>query len=278
MRSTRILRILDDIGRVAVIGAVALCVAFLVVPILMTVVMSVDSRNFLGRFPPTGLSFKWFQTFFTDAYYLGGLKTSLILAASTTVICTSIGVCTALALYRADFKGRDAIAALFLSPLVVPGVVIGFAMLLYMSYLGVTDGFVRLLAAHVLVALPYTIRATLAGLTGIKPSYVEAALSLGASERRAFWDVTFPLAKTGIATGAVFAFAFSMDDVAVSMFLTDPKNYTLPIALVSMMRSQFDLTIAAAAVVMIASSAVLMLVLDRIVGLDRVIGQGVFRS
>lgn len=278
MRSMRINRFLDDAGHVVVIVAVTLCVTILVAPILMTVVMSVDARTFLGPFPPTSLSFKWFKNFFTDAYYLGGLKTSLILAVSTTIVCTSVGACAALALYRADFKGRNAIAALFLSPLVIPGVVIGFAMLLYMSYLGITDGFVRLLAAHVLVALPYTIRATLAGLTGIKPSYIEVAQSLGANEWRAFWDVTFPLAKTGVATGAIFAFAFSMDDVAVSMFLTDPKNYTLPVALVSMMRSQFDLTIAAAAVVMIASSVVLMLVLDRIVGLDRIIGQGVFRS
>ena len=57
-----------------------------------------------------------------------------------------------------------------------------------------------------------------------------------------------PLIRTGIVTGAVFAFAISMDDVAVSMFLTDPPPYTLPVALVANMRASFDLTIAAAAV------------------------------
>ena len=77
-------------------------------------------------------------------------------------------------------------------------------------------------------------------------------MSLGANERQAFWDVTFPLARTGIVAGAIFAFAFSMDDVVISLFLSDPTTYTLPVALISMMRANFDLTIAAAAVMLIA--------------------------
>jgi putative spermidine/putrescine transport system permease protein len=87
-----------------------------------------------------------------------------------------------------------------------------------------------------------------------------------------------PLSKTGIAAGAVFAFAFSMDDVSVSLFLTDPKTYTLPVAMVNMMRSQFDLRIAAASVVLIAFTVLLIFVLDRVVGLEKVIGQGVYRT
>lgn len=101
---------------------------------------------------------------------------------------------------------------------------------------------------------------------------------LGANERQAFWDVTFPLARTGIVAGAVFAFAFSMDDVAVSLFLTSPDTYTLPVAMVSMMRTNFDLTIAAAAVVLMLFTVGLIVVLEWIVGLDRLIGTGVFRS
>ena len=82
----------------------------------------------------------------------------------------------------------------------------------------------------------------MAGLAGIDRSLTEAALILGATERRAFWDVTFPLARTGIVSGAIFAFAVSMDDVAVSIMLTDATTYTLPIALISSMRANFDLT------------------------------------
>ena len=114
---------------------------------------------------------------------------------------------------------------------------------------GLYDGFSRLLGGHVIVTIPYTIRATLASLVGIRRTMIEAALSLGANERQVFWNITFPLAKTGIVAGAVFAFALSLDDVAVSLFLADPKTYTLPVALISMMRANFDLTIAAASVI-----------------------------
>ena len=164
------------------------------------------------------------------------------------------------------------------SSLVVPGVVVGFALLLFFSFVGIFDGFTRLLGGHIIITVPYTIRTTLAGLVGIRPSLTEAALSLGATERKAFWDITFPLAKTGIVAGAVFAFAFSMDDVAVSMFLTDPTTYTLPVALISMMRANFDLSIAAAALLLISFTLVLILVLDRLVGLDKLIGQGIYRG
>jgi ABC-type spermidine/putrescine transport system permease subunit I len=120
--------------------------------------------------------------------------------------------------------------------------------------------------------------ATLAGLTGIRPSLREAAMTLGASERQVFWDITFPLAKTGIVAGCVFAFASSLDDVAVSVFLYDPDSYTLPIALISYMRANFDLSVASAAVFLAAITFVLVLVLDRAVGLDKIMGQGIYRT
>ena len=113
---------------------------------------------------------------------------------------------------------------------------------------------------------------------GIRKTLTEAALSLGANERRAFWDITFPLARTGMVAGVIFAFAFSMDDVAVSMFLTSPETYTYPVAMVSMMRTQFDLTIAAGAVVLMVLTVGVVVVLDWIFGLDRLIGQGVAKS
>jgi putative spermidine/putrescine transport system permease protein len=186
-------------------------------------------------------------------------------------------VATAFTLDRMSFAGRDALTSLFLSPLVVPPVVTGFALLLFLAQIGVINGFARLLCGHMIITIPYTIRATLAGLAGIDRSFTEAALTLGATERQAFWEVTFPLARTGVVSGAIFAFAVSMDDVSVSIMLTDAKTYTLPIALISSMRANFDLSIAAASVMLMLLTLALMLILDRAVGLNRVIGQGVFR-
>ena len=182
------------------------------------------------------------------------------------------------ALERVTFSAKDALVSFFLSPLLVPPVVVGFALLLFLAHLGLINGFARLLCGHVIITVPYTIRATLAGLAGLDKSLTEAALILGATERRAFWDITFPLARTSIASGAIFAFAVSVDDVAVSIMLTDAHTYTLPVALISSMRANFDLSIAAASVMLMVVTLALITLLERFVGLNRVIGQGVFRS
>jgi putative spermidine/putrescine transport system permease protein len=271
-------RIIDNFGMWLGVVNIIVVLVFLIFPIGVAVLMSFDARSYLGPFPPTEFSLRWYENFFSDDYYLHGLKSSLIIAVIATIVSTVSGVSSAIALDRYTGPGKQALESLFLSPLVVPAVVIGFALLLFFALIGVFDGFTRLLGGHIIITFPYTVRTTLAGLVGIRKNLTEAALSLGANERQAFWDVTFPLARTGIVAGAVFAFAFSMDDVAVSLFLTSPDTYTLPVAMVSMMRTNFDLTIAAAAVVLMVFTMLLILALDWFIGLDRLIGKGVFRS
>ena len=271
-------RAIDNAATWLGIVNIVVVLVFLIFPIAVAVMMSFDGREYLGRFPPPEYSIRWYQSFFSDDFYLNGLATSLLLAVIATIVSTAAGVSAAIALDRYEGPGKQALESLFLSPLIVPAVVIGFALLLFFAVLGVFDGFTRLLGGHIIITFPYTVRTTLAGLVGIRKTLTEAAMSLGATERQAFWDVTFPLARTGIVAGAVFAFAFSMDDVAVSLFLTSPDAYTLPVAMVSMMRTNFDLTIAAASVVLMMFTFVLIIVLDRTIGLDRLIGKGVFRS
>lgn len=268
----------DDLARIAVALLLALTLLFLLVPLLVTTIMAFDARSYLGPLPPPALSLRWFLRCFSQDTFATGLRTSLELAVLASAISSAAGAGAAIALDGARFPGRGLLLGLFLSPLVVPAVVTGFALLLALSQAGILDGFVRLLSGHVIITLPYTVRATLASLAGRDKRLVEAALVLGATERQAFRTVTLPLIRTGIITGAVFAFAVSLDDVAVSTFLTDPTTYTLPVALVSAMRASFDLTIAAAAVLLMIVTAVLIFVLDRTVGFDRVIGQGMFRT
>jgi putative spermidine/putrescine transport system permease protein len=273
-----VVRRVDDLAQFLASTTIVVGLAFLVVPVVVALAMSLDARDYLGQFPPTGLSLKWYARFFSEPYYRHGLATSLILASLCAVISTALGVATAVGIDRTPPQWRDRLTALFLMPLIVPGVVIGFALLMFYARIGIDNAFLRLLGGHVLITFPSAIRTVLAALAGIRPSLTEAALSLGATERCAFWSVTFPLVRTGIAAGAVFAFAFSLDDVAVSMFLSDPTSYTLPVALVSMMYSNFDLTIAAAAMLFVLVTAALMVLLDWAVGLDRVVGTGLYRT
>jgi len=271
-------RLLDDVFRILFVAVLVAAAVFLVVPVGMTVLMSFDGREYLGRFPPPVYSLRWYAAFFFDPYYTVALRNSAIVAAVAATVATATGVAAAVILDRYRFPGREALSAFFLSPLVVPTVVVGFSVLVFLSLLGVHDGFVRLLAGHVVITLPYTVRTTLASLVGIRASLTEAALSLGADERRAFLDITLPLARTGIVAGGVLAFALSFEEVSVSLFLYDPPSYTLPVAILGAMRSQFNLTLASASVVMMVVTALLVLVLDRIFGLDRVIGTGIYRS
>jgi putative spermidine/putrescine transport system permease protein len=274
----RLNRLLDRATGGAMQVLIAAALAFLVFPLVIAVSMSFDARDYLGQFPPPALSLRWYQAFFADSYLLDGLRTSLLLALVSATASTALGLAAALAIKRMSLRARDLLAALFLAPLIVPGVVIGFALLLFYARLGIDGGFLRLLGGHVVITFPYAIRTALAALDGVRPSVIEAALSLGANPRRAFWTVTFPLIKTGVAAGAVFAFAFSLDDVATSLFLSDPRNYTLPVALVSMMHANFDLTIAAVAVLLMSSTTIMMVVLDRLTGLDRIVGASLYRA
>jgi putative spermidine/putrescine transport system permease protein len=272
------MRLADDLGRFLTLFTIAIAVLFLTLPLVLAISMSFDSRAFLGPFPPPALSLRWYARLFSTDIYMRGLKTSLLLALAAAVVSTALGVCAAVALDRSQFSGKNALLTFVMSPLIVPSVVTGFALLVFFAKVGVLSGFPKLLAGHIVVTMPYAVRTTLASLVGIRRSLTEAAVSLGATGWHAFWDVTFPLAKTGIVAGGIFAFAFSLDEVGISMFLSDPYTFTLPVALLGMMRASFDLTIAAASVLLIAASFLIILLVDKVIGLDRVIGQGVYRN
>ena len=158
----------------------------------------------------------------------------------------------------------------------IPPIVIGFGLLLTFSLYGVGNPLIRLMAAHTLLTLPFTIRTTLAGLRGVNASYGEAALTLGAGPNSVFWEVTFPLIRPSIVASLVLAGSYSFGEVSGSVFLTDNHTQTLPIALLSQMITSFDLTIAAASGLMVTATAALVLLLDRFVGLERITGGGAF--
>jgi len=269
-------RLADALFEAAYLSLITVFIAFSVIPVIVAVVLSFDARSFIGPFPPKQFSLRWYESFLADSYYHEGLVNSLILATVATLVATLAGTLAAIALSRATFNGRAALQAALLSPLVVPNVVLGFGMLIFASRLGIIDGMTRLIMGHVLITFPYVMRTTAASLVGIKASYYEAALSLGAKPWKALAQVTLPLARTGILAGAVFGFVTSFDDVGVSLFLTDAFTFTLPVAILAQMRANLDLTIAALSVVFIVATALLIVLLDRLAGLDAIVGRGVY--
>jgi putative spermidine/putrescine transport system permease protein len=269
---------IDDAAAWSVRLLAVAVVLFLVVPIAICVVLSFDARDYLGSFPPTVWSLRWYRAFFDNPSYLDGLLVSLRLALLASCIAVVAGTATAVFLARSRFPGRAMLETVFLMPKFVPTVVIGFSLLGFTAAIGIRDAFTRLLIGHAVIVLPFTIRAALASLVGIRPSLVEAAVSLGASERRALLDIVVPLARTGIAAGAVMAFVLSFDEVAVSLFLSDPFTQTLPVVLIAEMRANLNLTIAAVSTAFLVLTGAVLVLLDRTLGLDRVIGQGIYRT
>ena len=256
----------------------AAIIFFLIVPIGVAVILSFDDREFIGTFPPTRFSLRWYRAFMQNPSYLDGLVVSLKLALVATMISIVAGAGAAIALTESQWRGRDVVETLFLSPKFVPTVVIGFSILGFASAIHVFDAFTRLVMGHVVITIPFTVRATLASLLGIPRSLGEAAVSLGATPWRAFVDISLPLARTGIIAGGLMAFVLSFDEVAVSIFLTDAFTQTLPIALVAEMRANLNLTVAAISTVLATLAVIIVLILDRAAGLDNVIGRGMYRG
>jgi putative spermidine/putrescine transport system permease protein len=252
-------------------------VLFLLLPIIVSVFLSFDDREFLGAFPPSAFSLRWYRSFLENPAYLDGLFTSVKLALLSTAISTAAGAAAAVALTQARWRGSDLMETLFLAPKFVPTVVVGFSILGFAAAIQVFDPFTRLVMGHVIITIPFTVRATLASLVGIRRNLVDAAISLGAPPWRAFLDVTLPLARTGVVAGALMAFVLSFDEVAVSLFLSDAFTQTLPIALVAEMRANLNLTVAAVSTVFAALTIVLIVLLDRAIGLDSIIGRGMYR-
>jgi putative spermidine/putrescine transport system permease protein len=186
-----------------------------------------------------------------------------------------LAVPAALALARHRFTGRDGFVALFLSPLIIPHVVLGVAFLRFFTQIGTTGTFIGLVGAHVLVIFPYGLRLVLAALTTSDPAIERAAISLGASQWTVFRRVLFPLMIPGVAGGWVISFIQSFDEVTMTVFVATPSSMTLPVRMYHYIEESIDPLVASVSTVVILLTFLLMAIVDRIYGLDRIlVGKG----
>ncbi len=239
----------------ALTGAV---LVFLVAPILIIVPLSFSSGSFF-YYPLPGLSLRWYEDFFTSAFWLSSLKNSLIVGISATVLATGLGTLAALGIWRARFPAQALVLAILISPMVVPVVIVAVGAYFAFAPLGLTDGYLGLILAHATLGVPFVVITVLATLSGFDRTLLRAAESLGASQITTFRRVTLPLILPGVASGAVFAFAASFDEVVVVLLMAGPGQRTLPRQMFAGINDNISLTIAAAATMLIAISLVLMI-------------------
>jgi len=248
----------------------ALVITFMMAPLVIVCVVAFTPGNTLA-IPTTEFSLRWFRAVFAHPDFVQSFKNSLWLAAISATLATVLAVPAGLAIARHTFPGRDFLNGLFLSPLIIPHLVLGVALLRAFSLIGATGSFFWLALAHVVIITPYVLRLVLASVEGSDRSAEQAALSLGASQATVFTRVTLPMILPGVTGGWLLAFINSFDEVTMSIFVTAPSTVTLPVRMYMYATESIDPLMAAVSALMVALTAVAMLVLDRIYGLDKIL-------
>jgi len=238
--------------------------ALLLAPLVVVIAVSFGSTATFD-FPPKGLSLRWYRAFFaSETFVRSFFRVSQVIGLWTALVATALGGLSALGLVRFRFRGRQAIETFFLSPLLVPHILLGAAVYLYLARLAWPTSSLTLLAGHVVIATPYVIRCVTAGLVGMDPRLEEAAMSLGASRVQAFVKVTLPLLRSSLVTGAVFAFIISFSDINLALFLAGASAPSLPVHIFSQIQFEADPSIAAASALQIAIVGGLILLVQRV--------------
>lgn len=244
--------------------------AFMLAPLLMVVLVSFTDKGYIAM-PFDGASWRWYAAILKDDDFMSAFYRSLALGAGAATLATLVAVPAGMAIAWHRFPGREAILGLLLSPLMVPHVVLGIALLRFLTHLGASGTMWGLTAAHTVLVLPYVLRLVVAAATGFDRTVAQAAESLGASGWTVFRRVELPLIIPGVAGGWLIAFINSFDELTMSIFVASAGTQTLPVKMYNHIAHTIDPLLASISTVLIVLTLVLMMVLDRFYGLDRVL-------
>jgi len=248
----------------------AAVICFMLAPLVIVCVVAFTPHNTL-TIPTTSFSLRWFRAVFAHPDFMQSFWNSVALATASATIATALAIPAGLAITRYEFPGRDFLNGLFLSPLLIPHLVLGVAMLRMFALIGATGSFFWLTLAHVVVVTPYAMRLVIAAVVGFDRSAEQAAASLGASSNTVFRRITLPMILPGVTGGWLLSFINSFDEVTMSIFVTAPSTVTLPVRMYMYATESIDPLMAAVSALMVGLTGVAMLLLDRVYGLDKIL-------
>lgn len=240
-------------------------------PIVFVVTTAFTSGSVL-EFPPRGFSLRWFAQALNYQPFLDSLVTSTELALAATALSLAVGVPATLAIHRGRLPGRGVVQALYLSPLIVPELVVGLALFQQLVVTLHLENFAALLLGHAVLLLPYAVRVTGATLANLGPSLEEAARGLGASPLYTFRTITVPALRPGLVSAAILGFVTSFNNVPVSLLLQGGGSATLPVTMLGYVQQNYDPMVAATSTLLLAVTVVLALGTERLVGFHRILG------
>lgn len=237
----------------------ALAAAFILSPLLIIILNSFNSAAY-SPFPPPGLSLHWYRNLLSGTGDFGPAALyTLALACLSTLVSVTVGTLASHVLQRRRFRGSELVRAGLLMPIVLPKILLGVGLFVFFSQAHIYGSLWSLALTHALISLPFVVAIVSAALVGADPSLEEASRDLGAGGLRTFWLVTFPQIRTAMITSALFAFIVSADQLESTILLTRPGRTTLPVAMYNYVLQYQDPTIAALSSLVIAVSAVLVI-------------------
>ena len=254
---------MKGIGSIAVRVGVTLLYVFVLAPIVLVFAISFSGDNFIA-FPPQSWGLRWYRALLAHEGFARGLRVSLDLL---------IGVPAAYAIARLKFRGRDALLAFLTAPLLLPTIVLGLAILLVFYPLKLAATYPGLVAAHMVVTLPFVVRIVATALSTLPGDIEDAAATLGASPATVFRRITLPLMLPGVIAAAALAFILSFDEVVISLFVVGPRLSTLPVELFRYVEGRTDPMVAALSTVLILATISAVLIVERSVGVMRALGR-----
>lgn len=260
-------RLAEDTRERWALGLVTLLFfGFLIFPIIVVVAVSFTSASYVS-FPIEGFSLRWFHRIVEYEPFIASLWVTLKVAIASTSIAVLVGVPAALYLVRAKTASTEYLMALLLSPLSMPMIVLGLALLFYLSAIGLGVSLTSLIIAHTVVGLPYVVRTVAGVYRGAPPDLEESAAILGATRWQIIRYVVLPQIRPGIFAGAMFSILVSIDNLPVSFFFGSPSTSTLPVVMLSYLEHQFDPSIAAISTVQMLIALVGLIIIERFYGL-----------
>ena len=242
-------------------------------PILVVIVFSFnDSRLTVGW---KGFSLQWYEKLFQNSSLMEALGNSLILGVLSCLLSAVIGTLGAVGMAKLNYKSKGLLEYVSILPLMTPEIILGMVFLAFFSQLNLPFGMLTLLIAHTVFCVPYILMEVKARLVGMAKSLEEAAMDLGATPRRTFFDITLPLIMPAVLSGSLLAFAMSMDDVVISVFVNGPRLSTLPIKVYTQMKTGVTPEINALCTLMLVVSVGILLLYSLV---RRLSGRGITKK
>ncbi len=244
------------------IGWLVLVLIFLLGP---TLVVLVDSINSATSFPSPfeQATLRWYRALGEHEEFLDAAINSVEIALASSAIATLCAFLGGFALSRRRVRFGHAISTAMLSPLFIPEIVIGLAILQVLGLVALPLSMLTLIVAHAVFVLPMALRLTLSGFSRFDFGLLDAARSLGANPARAMLAVTLPILRPSLIAGFTLSAVFSFVNLPLSMFLTTPRTATLPVVVFAYMESRIDPMIAALATLVVLIAAAATIGVDR---------------